>query len=72
VLGAVQTIAKPFTLEKMLDIVNKELRRWMDRREVGLPRRGTSSQYVADDPAPVVGNTSLAVACRYRDYDRLR
>jgi hypothetical protein len=27
VLGAVQTIAKPFTLEKMLALVNKELRR---------------------------------------------
>jgi hypothetical protein len=27
VLGAVQTIVKPFTLEKMLVLVNKELRR---------------------------------------------
>jgi DNA-binding NtrC family response regulator len=27
VLGAVQTIAKPFTLEKMLALVNKELKR---------------------------------------------
>lgn len=27
VLGAVQTIAKPFTLEKMVAMVNKELRR---------------------------------------------